>query len=281
MTYEKPNGLKANLLNSYQTGPLSTDFYDSCPKQDKLFKQMLYSLTFFDVIVNERKNYGNIGWNVAYEFNLSDFTQSIRQLQTFLCNGKPTPFRTLQYIVGECFYGGRIVDEFDNRLLKTILGDIFNEAILDGPPFKFKSIDTHTLPLRFEHRLVLKFIEDNISEQSTCNVYGLHENSEFNFKLKTSNELLRKMQIAMTIEVINEFSETDFLERVKKIRDQLPEPIDMDVTDRFEFSYNNSLNLVLTTEMKLFNRLLCLIQQTCIELEQSINGSKKLCLLTN
>lgn len=56
MIYEKPHVPKANhLLNSYRTGPLDTDFYDSCPKQDKLFKQLLYSLTFFDVLVNERK----------------------------------------------------------------------------------------------------------------------------------------------------------------------------------------------------------------------------------
>lgn len=272
MVYEKPKGLKPNLLNSYKTGPLNTSFYDSCPKQDKLFKQMLYSLTFFDVIVNERKNYGCIGWNVAYQFGLSDFTQSVRQLQAFLCDGKPTPFPTLHYIISECFYGGRIVDQYDKRLLKSILSDIFNEQILNGPPYKFGSFDAFTLPLRFEHRLVVKFIEENIPEKSTCDVYGLHQNSDFYFKLNNSNALLTTMMTAMHPKTPDVMSETEFLEKLKDINEKLPEPIDTDASNAYDFSYENSMNKVLTSEMHMFNQLLRNIRGTCFELQQAIQG---------
>lgn len=271
MTFEKPKGLKASLLNSYQTGPLNTSFYDSCPKQDKLFKQMLYSLTFFDVVVNERKNYEHIGWNVAYEFNESDFTQSIRQLQTFLCDGKPTPFTTLQYIISECFYGGRIVDDYDKRLLKSILSDVFNDGILIGPPYKFTSIDAYALPLRFEHRLILKFIQETISEKSTCDVYGLHQNSDFIHKLNTSNALLSTMKIAMTRSTKTIFDEAEFLERLQELLHKLPEPVDM--ANGYGFSYASSLNVVLITEMKMFNQLLKMIRYTCTQLQQALQGS--------
>lgn len=272
MTYEKPKGLKTSLLNSYQTGLLNTGFYDSCPKQDKLFKQMLYSLTMFDVIVNERKHYGSIGWNIAYEFNLSDFTQSIRQLQMFLCDGKPTPFKTLQYIISECIYGGCIVDDFDKRLLKTILSDVFNEDILVGPPYKFKTIEKLTLPLRFEHRLVVKFIQETIPVKSTCDVYGLHQNSEFDFKLSTSNALVSSMRLAMTLKQLKTIDETEFLEKLKEISDKLPEAIDTDLPHNFGFSNENSLNVVLTSEMKMFNELLKMIRTTCFELQKAVQG---------
>lgn len=276
MTYEKPHGLKANLLNSYQTGPLNTRFYDSCPKQDKLFKQLLYSLTFFDVLVNERRNYSNIGRNAPYEFSLNDFTQSIRQLQQFLCDGKPTPFRTLQYIIGECFYGGRMSDAYDKRLLATILNDIFSDGILIGPPYRFTSIDTYALPLRFEHRLILKFIEESIPENATCDVYGLHENSDFIFKLKMSNDLLAKMTISMTLKSKIAFKETEFLQRLDEILQKLPDPIDVTTAaaanDFCGFSYKNSLNVVLSTEMEHFNRLLQIIRDTCSDLQQAIQG---------
>lgn len=276
MTYEKPHGLKANLLNSYQTGPLNTNFYDSCPKQDKLFKQLLYSLTIFDVLVNERKNYSNIGWNAPYEFSLNDFTQSIRQLQQFLCDGKPTPFQTLHYIIGECFYGGQMSDVYDKRLLATILSDIFNDGILMGPPYKFTSIDMYALPLRFEHRLVLKFIEESIPEYAPCGVYGLHENSDFIFKLKMSNDLLAKMSISMSLKSKNAFDESDFLQRLHEIQQKLPEPIDITTAtaanERYGFSYKNSLNIVLSTEMDHFNRLLKMIHETCFDLQQAIQG---------
>lgn len=272
MTYERPKGLKSNLLNSYKTGLLNSSFYDSCPKQDKLFKQMLYSLTFFDAIVNERKNYGSIGWNVAYAFSLSDFSQSVRQLQTFLCDGKPTPFTTLQYIISECFYGGRIVDMYDKRLLKTILSDIFNAQILEGPPYKFASLDTYTLPLRFEHRLIVKFIEENIPSKSSCDVYGLHQNSDFDFKLNNSNALLTSMMTVMHVETQTSLSETAFLELLDDIDAKLPEPIDADTSKSYTFSYENSMNMVLTTEMDLFNQLLKTIRETCFELRQAIQG---------
>lgn len=277
MTYEKPQGLKANLLNSYQTGLLSTEFYDSCPKQDKLFKQLLYSLTFFDVLVNERKNYSNIGWNAPYEFSLNDFTQSVRQLQRFLCDEKPTPFKTLHYIIGECLYGGRMYDAYDKRLLKTILSDIFNDGILTGPPYRFTSIDSYALPSRFEHRLVLKFIDHSIPDYATCDVYGLHENSDFIFKLKMSNNLLTKMTISMTFTSKIAFDEFEFLQRLDEIQQKLPEPIDSAAeaaaTKCFGYSYENSLNAVLSSEMFHFNRLLKNIRETCCDLQQAIQGS--------
>lgn len=276
MTYEKPQGLKANLMHSYQTGLLNTAFYDSCPKQDKLFKQMLYSLTFFDVLVNERRNYSHIGWNAPYEFSLSDFQQTIRQLQRFLCDGKSKPFQTLHYIIGECFYGGRMSDVYDKRLLKTILNDIFNDGILMGPPYKFTSIDAYALPLRFEHRLILKFIEESIPEQVNCDVYGLHENSDFILKLKMSNDFLTKMTISMSLKPKIMDDEAEFLQRLNEIQQKLPEPIvttaEAETRDHHEFSYKNSLNVVLSTEMNHFNHLFKVIRKTCQELQQAIQG---------
>ncbi|XP_031627371.1 dynein heavy chain 12, axonemal [Contarinia nasturtii] len=272
MTYENPKGLKNSLLNSYQTKLLNSKFYDSCPKQDKLFKQMLYSLTFFDAIVNERKHYGSVGWNVAYEFGISDFTQSAKQLQMFLGDGKFIPFKTLHYIISECIYGGLIVDEYDKRLLKTLLNDVFNGRILEGPPYKISSLDVYTLPLRYEHRFVVKFIEETIPVKSNCRVYGLHENSDFIFKLKTSNALLTKMKIANDIKTTSTLDEVEFLVNLTDIIAKLPHPIDCNKPNSFEFSYERSLNIVLTSELKMFNKLLKIIRKTCTELQQALQG---------
>lgn len=272
MTFEKPTGLKANLLNSYQTGLLNSSFYDSCPKQDKIFKQMLYLITFFDVVVNERKRYGTVGWHIPYEFSVSDFAQSIKQLQMFLCERNASPFETLQYIIGECFYGGRIITEFDKRLLKTILNDTFNEKILDGPPYKISSSDFHTLPLRYEHRLVVKFIEEAIPEKTNCKVYGLHENSDFILHLNNSNALLSSMNIAMVINSGKSTKETTFLDQLNDINEKLPKPVDIDGPNNFE--YTSSMIIVLRSEMKMFNQLLKMIQKTCNELQQAIQGKE-------
>lgn len=50
--------------------------FRGCPKQDK-YKKLLFSLCFFHSVLLERKKFLMLGWNIAYEFNDSDFEVSI------------------------------------------------------------------------------------------------------------------------------------------------------------------------------------------------------------
>lgn len=69
---EPPNGLKLNMRATYFK--ISNEMLEQCPHG--AFKPLVYVLAFFHAVVQERRKFGKIGWNVYYDFNESDFQVS-------------------------------------------------------------------------------------------------------------------------------------------------------------------------------------------------------------
>lgn len=75
ITKEAPKGLKYNMENLYNSTPLGDDAFYNVEFDENVKRTWLrgiFALAFFHAIVQERRDFGPMGWNIAYEFNDSD-----------------------------------------------------------------------------------------------------------------------------------------------------------------------------------------------------------------
>eukprot|EP00887_Chlorella_sp_A99_P001633 scaffold8.g1633.t1 len=80
ITNEAPVGIKAGLRASYQW--VSQDMLDSVTRYE--YRQLLFVTCFLHSVVQERRKFGPIGWNVPYEFNAGDLSACVQFLQNHI-----------------------------------------------------------------------------------------------------------------------------------------------------------------------------------------------------
>lgn len=210
MTNEPPTGLKQNLLKSYMSEPMNDPvFYGGCPLKETAFTRLLFGVCFFHAVVQERRKFGPLGWNIPYGFNESDFQISVQQLQLFLNTYEEVPYLAISYLTGECNYGGRVTDFWDRRLISTILDDYVNEQVVVNSKYRFSDNLTFSMPQRTEHRKLIEFIEEHVPIMPSPDIYGLHPNAGIQRDLYTSTLLIDSMFLAQGITTGGSDSDTD------------------------------------------------------------------------
>ena len=133
MTNEPPKGLKANLRSAYYK--LNNELLNVTRKPAE-YRKLLFSLSFFHAVVQERRLFGPLGWNIPYEFNDTDLDISKGQLELFLDQYEETPWKVLCFLTSYINYGGRVTDDKDLRTIDVIMKSFYNPALLN-PGYAF------------------------------------------------------------------------------------------------------------------------------------------------
>ena len=111
------------MINGNKTEKTS---FEAHPQPEK-WQPLFLALSFFHAVVRERRRFGPLGWTKLYDFNDSDFRISMRQLYIMVEEFDEVPFVALQYLTGDCNYGGRVTDDRDRIALAAILKDFYTE----------------------------------------------------------------------------------------------------------------------------------------------------------
>merc|ERR1712242_218437 len=186
-TYEPPPGVRANLLRTFAT--ISASRMMKPPNERA---RMYFLLAWFHAIVQERLRYSPLGWSKNYEFTESDLRVACDTLDTWIettamgrTNLPPekVPWKAIRTLLADCIYGGKIDNEFDQRLMKSFLEKLFVPTSFDGDFNLVSGVsigDTETnikMPDGIRRDQFLTWVEQ-LEDQTSPDWLGLPNNAE-------------------------------------------------------------------------------------------------------
>lgn len=271
MTNEPPMGLRANVTRSY-FGFTEEDLEHSQKPEE--FKKMIFSLCLFHGVIQERRKFGSLGFNIAYEFNDSDRNVCLLQLRKFLGIYDTVPYDVLKFLTGEINYGGRVTDDWDRRCLMTMIlhymcPEVLEEGYAFSPSGTYSTIET----CNREHYL------DYLNTwplNPLPEVFGLHENADITCAQNNTNSILSVVLSLVSRGsdgATGESRDALLLRTATEITEKLPKLLDEAAyMKRYPTKYDESMNTVLLQEAIRYNRLLRYIHRNLSEFIKAIKG---------
>ncbi|KAE8631104.1 hypothetical protein XENTR_v10001083 [Xenopus tropicalis] len=274
VTNEPPKGLRANVRRAFTE--ITTTFFEEHLLGRK-WRKVIFGICFFHAIVQERKKFGPLGWNICYEFNDSDRECALLNLNLYCQEGK-IPWDALLYITGEITYGGRVTDAWDQRCLRTILRRFFSPETLEDN-YCYSTSGIYFSPDADSLQSFKDYIE-NLPLTDDPEIFGMHENANLAFQRKETNTLINTIldvQPRSTTQGGGKSNDEIVRELATSILSKLPDKLDMEVASEMLFVKDakgrvNSLTTVLGQEVDRFNKLLKVLKNSLETLNKAIAG---------
>ncbi|XP_028810647.1 dynein heavy chain 6, axonemal isoform X2 [Denticeps clupeoides] len=274
VTNEPPKGLRANLRRAFTE--ITSSFFEE-HDLGRSWRKIIFGVCFFHAIVQERKKFGALGWNIRYEFNDSDRECALLNLKLY-CHSKQILWDALTYITGEITYGGRVTDAWDQRCLNTVLRRFFSPHTLNEG-YAYSKSGIYFAPESDSLKEYNRYIE-NLPLIDDPEIFGMHENANLAFQRQETvtlvNTILEVQPRSFTRgdgkspdEIVQELAQS--------ILAKIPEHLDMDDAAKCLFVKDvngrvSSLTTVLGQEVDRFNNLLQVVRASLEILQNAIAG---------
>ncbi|XP_055373636.1 dynein axonemal heavy chain 10 [Condylostylus longicornis] len=274
---ESPNGLKLNLRSTFFK--LKQETLDSCTHST--FKPLVYTLAFFHAVVQERRKYDKIGWNISYDFNESDFDVCVQILGCYLgkvIGKQKIPWNSLKYLIGEVMYGGRVIDDFDRRIVQAYMNEYMGDFLFDVfQPYHFYHDDNvdYFVPLKAKEKQDFIAHIEKLPMINKPDVFGLHPNAEIGYYTQTVKDMwtnLIELQ-PQTDTGMGGVSRDEFIDDIaQNILKKLPPQFQVWRIKKALAVNLQPTGVVLIQELERFNLLLERIKKTLDLLRKAISG---------
>ncbi|KAL4427402.1 hypothetical protein ABPG74_009674 [Tetrahymena malaccensis] len=270
ITMEPPQGLRANLLRTYKN--LTEQELVDCQKPQE-FKKLLFGFCLFHAIIQDRRKFGAIGWNIPYEFTNEDLNVCKKQLKMLLDEYQKIPYKVINFLGAEINYGGRVTDDKDVRLIKSILKLYINAESLSDKYHYSESGIYYSIPAgKLED--YIKYIEQ-LPLNPSPEAFGLHDNAEItNAQNETMNLLATILSCQPRTSAGHGKSREEIIEDIAiMVETKTPELFDIEIIQKsYPTLYEESMNTVLVQELIRYNRLLKVLKESLINLKKGLKG---------
>ncbi|XP_053374157.1 dynein axonemal heavy chain 8-like [Mercenaria mercenaria] len=272
-TNEPPQGIKAGLKRTY--AGLSQDFLDVCSMPQ--WKSVLFGVSFLHTVVQERRKFGPLGWNIPYEFNSSDWQASVQFCQNHLDDidiKKGVSWVTVRYMLGEVQYGGRVTDDYDKRLLNTFARVWFGEFMFTD---NFQFYTGYKIPKVKSYDQFMTYIE-NLPLVDSPEAFGLHPNADITYQTNMAASILDTIMSIQPKEGgagAGETRESVVFRMAEDMLDKLPADYKPhEVKDRLKkMGQLHPLNIFLKQEIDRMQRVISIVRATLSDLKLAIEGT--------
>jgi dynein heavy chain len=280
MTNEPPRGMRANIAKGFDS-LISEERYEmfaADEDKNRWWKKLTFGLCFFSALVQERRKFGPLGWNVRYGFDESDLDTSVNVLERFVQEQDEVPWDALNYVTGHINFGGRVTDDWDRRALLDILAIPACPGILTDD-YKFSDSGTYYAPPVGSYADLQAYMLQ-LPELDEPGVFGMHQNADTTYNKNIGAVLIYDM-LSLAPRAsgggggMGPDEQVDQL--AKALQAALPQECDLDDAGETTFVLQpngllTSLMIVLQQEIVKFNRLLAVMAVSFVDIQKAIEG---------
>ena len=207
--FELPSGIKHSLIRSY-ANVLTPAKSEKTPHERC---RLHFLLAWFHAVIGERLRYVPIGWSKYYEFNESDQRCALEAIDEWIniyskdrtnISPKQIPWDAIRTIIHQSMYGGKIDNEYDMKILESLVNLYFNEKAysFNYPLFKTSSENQDNVLKIPDKTTNAGFIEwiNSIPNVESPEWSGLPNNAEKLVRETASNRFITEMNKIQGIE---------------------------------------------------------------------------------
>jgi dynein heavy chain len=240
--------------------------------------RLVFAFCFFHAICQDRRKFGPIGWNIAYNFTPEDLVTNRRQLKYFLDHHETIPYKVLQFLGAKINYGGRVTDKKDKILIETMIKIFICEDLVEGgSDYKFSNGGLFYCPAATCQDEFLAYLRD-LPLTTPPEVFGMHENCEMTC---AESEAICLLEDVLSLSTGGggggggggKSPEDIMDETAVELIAQTPTEFDLDAfEEKFPTMYEESRNTVALQEAVKYNRLLSLLKVQLPLFRRAVKG---------